>query len=408
MMPDATLDYSKLYRNSFNITMNAMYSDGTITDISSYLKKLRVETNVLTHVMPMIRLKFELPQETILKIQNDHERVVFSVKIDTLQDNMIGSGLYDTYLKTTILKPMIMDNVLLPHSESSNLSYSKPFECVCVPEYSLTTNKSVFSGVYRNVTITEVLMMLASKSTSKAYIESPDNTIKYDQITLLPGNLYANLSHLENSYGIYKDGLRVFTSFDKLMIMSNSNVESSNSGIVSVHVNFAGSSNSIPGSDIGSYVDNSIYGVNNRNVSIDSKYIAYQDRKVIMNELFGTNIMFEGRNMTGLEQRRSSFNRNDRNGKLDKFQLYENVLNNKLKENSLVNDMSQSTDITLSFADIRIDLDDVFKSFVLKFDNDQYSRYSGSYKAIATIHEFDIADNGSASLTGRVSLRDNV
>ena len=401
------INLDRLTQKVFNIQLKILYSDGSVYDASSDLKKLRIESNMKEYIMPMIQMKLSLPPEVTVMIQKDSSSVVFSLEVDKSEFDNESLSLGEKFIKPLLLKPLLMDKNLINYSaDDESYSIKIPFECVCVPDYSLNTNKVVASGVYKDATITEVILALTNKLRGKLFLSPPDNNKRYDQIVLYPGNIYSNLFHLDNTYGIYNDDLKIFTSYDRVIISPSSSKELLENGNVSVLVRFPNKSESNKIYSMGSYssIDNST-GKKVKNISIKNTNIGIVDNSELMSEVFGTNTYFNGRSLIGFSERNVKLSKFDRNGNIIKTNILDNKFDNEFSINSLVDKAVNTKLLNMAFSNIDVELLDGFRKFSFNFENENYGEYNGDYRVLSIVHEFTTSSTGASGLNGSIVLR---
>ena len=88
-------------------------------------------------------------------------------------------------------------------------------------EEHVKLNKLVVNRIYRDVTMEEVLGMLSGlhSGTMKPLISIPDNPTRYESV-FIPSMSYTQaLRHLQNYYGVYRNGLKCFCDFTHQFVM---------------------------------------------------------------------------------------------------------------------------------------------------------------------------------------------
>ena len=238
-----------LQKKRFKVKFTVMTTNGLVLPLDTAIRRIRITNDFTNNVMPEYRVIMNLPPEIILQIQEDYDKVVFEMEVQSrFHEEELNSEkakteaerkrerLFDPFMGKTLLKPLLSDKGLLyvppargldDDSESNGFKNIR-YEMILVPVNSLKSNKGVDSGVLRNATVTEALLVMASKAKTKLYLSPPDNNTRYDQIVLYPGNLYSNIYHINNNYGIYKDDIKIeerlifkLTSLETKEITSN-------------------------------------------------------------------------------------------------------------------------------------------------------------------------------------------
>lgn len=361
--------------------------------------------------MPLIRMVFNIPPEIIILIQKDSNKVVFSLESTYTDMNTTNTSLKEVFIKSMILKPLLMSKDLVPLSDKINTStggdnYNNQkaiFECLCVPESSLITNKSINSGVLRNVTVTEAILALMSKVDSKLFLSPPDNNERYRQIPLVPGNLYTNLYHIDRSLGIYNTNLEIFTSYDRIIISPSISEYILNDSTISVSVSFDVDN---PLVMQGSYTESDMStGMYTKNIQVSSKSVGSFNDTELFNELMGSKTYFSSSDIVGRKENINARNIEDRLGAINKTVLFEDIYNNPHNRSNFINKTSNRQMLSIRFEQIDIDLLDGFRKFAIKFENVNHSDKDGIYNPISVTHEFTTNDKQVSSLVTIINMQ---
>lgn len=418
-----TIDYSQLSEKAFKIKTNVLFSDGSGLDLSKYIRRTRITNDYINYVMPHVRMVFTLPLDVIMMIQRDRDMVVFALEIQQaavdFENETDGKGdtkVYESYMKKTILKPLKMDESLFNsdrlHKSSSDTEEDTTsarlikFELIAVPEDALKSNKYVTSGVFRSANVTEAILALTTKTDYKVYISEPDNLKKYDQMILYPGNIYTNLFHIHNNYGIYNDDLKVYSVNDKLIISPlNSDKILDNRAPISVTVKFNQKS---PEGFIrtGSYDELNPYTLKTiKHIITNHHNVSVQNNASLIAEVFGNNHIITSRSTYGVEEENYNSEFYGRNEEFVKTKTYEDVFNNEYTRHNFLNKIQNQNVITVNYRNIDLKIDDGLRKFIMNFDNVDYKKFSGEYKCLNTSHEFLTQTSGLTLITGSYTLR---
>jgi len=80
----------------------------------------------------------------------------------------------------------------------------------------LAINKKPITGIYNNVKLDNMLVHLLSKAKQKILIQKSNRKNEIMKQIVLPGkNLSQTIQYIQDTYGIYKSGLRLFFDFDR-------------------------------------------------------------------------------------------------------------------------------------------------------------------------------------------------
>lgn len=263
---------------------------------------------------------------------------------------------------------------------------------------------TVDSGVLRNATVTEALLVMASKAKTKLYLSPPDNNTRYDQIVLYPGNLYSNIYHINNNYGIYKDDIKIYSNEDMVIVGPMSKGTSMDRGVVNIQVNFPRNKG-----------DNIQYGAYDaldpegsgriKNMVVNSNNVAITDNSALASELSGSRQHVTNRTIYGLDENMYSQDHLDRDGVINKARVYENIYSNSYALESFIKNNTKPRLVTINYKDVDIKPMDAYKRFHVKFDDHNYSRYNAKYKCIGMTTEFEMTNRNHCTISGLIKLR---
>lgn len=418
-----TLNYDNLTEKIFKVNLRVLFSSGSGLDISPYVKRTRIDNDYINNVMPKFRIVLDLPIDVTMLIQKDRDQVVFALDIqytdvnpeeETVAD--LNTKIYDTYMERIILKPLMMDDTIYNSLRIDNpdntveqdmaTASRVKFEMIAVPEEALKSNKYITSGAYRNANITEAILALTTKTNYQIYLVEPDNQELFNQIILYPGNIYSNLYHLHNTYGIYNDDLKVYSINDKLIISPlNSDKVLDNRAPIDINVKFDTES-PVGFHRRGSYDELDPVSLKTiKHIVVNHHNISLQSNTGLIAEVFGTNSVITSRDTAGLYEEEFSQDYYDRNGELFKTKLYENIFNNEYNRRNFLNKIRNQNLLTVRYQNIDLHLDDGLRKFIMNFDNKDYKRFDGEYKCLSTVHEFSTQTSGLTTITGTINLR---
>lgn len=378
-----------------SLSLSVAFPNGSTTDVSSYIKRARIENTPVTATMTVFRFILNLPPSVVLQIQEYSSQVTFHLKATY---SSLGSGTTATnanLFDPIVLKPLLMNKDIIPTQDllgPSNASRHFRYEFAAVPDSALATNKIVVSGCYRDVTMAEVLASLLGKTGKALYIDQPDNKVKYDQVPLLPGNIVNNIYYLQNVYGIYNDTINVYNYYNRIIVSPSKFNSILGSGSVSVTVTFVDNTKSSPGLTKSTmYVTGSTTsGAYSKNIIVDSSQVGYTDRIELNQELFGNDLIYASDRIDGtridevklkrpLLSSRGFFDKN-----LTVIDRFGNQASRTIMEDVIVN----TPRITLSLDEIAIDQLDVFRLFKIKFDSETHKKAEGIYRVESLVQTY--------------------
>ncbi|QPI17161.1 hypothetical protein [Staphylococcus phage vB_StaM_SA1] len=404
---------SLITKKIFNIRLIALYSDGESEDLSQFIKRSRIEMNFQEFIMPYYRFILRLPKETIIKINKDRDKIVFSFNSNMITTDAESESLSVPFYEEIILKPLMdlsnpvnYDDRITRDDEDEKHLFDR-YELVAISEETLKTNKPIVSGIYNNCTVSEVVTDLLSNLNNRdIYLHEIDNDKIYEQIILLPANVYDNIKFIDDVYGIYNREIKVFNHESGLNILPMSGFDPNEIGKVKIDIRFPANQTAeeiIEGSyEQISEVDDR---VRNKNISTKINNVSLIDNTRLFNELIGSEINLFGMENTSDSPKLSTHKRyiEDRNGVVNKVKVYDDIYDNPY---SLEKEFNNSKDIIVKIQlnDIDITMDDTFKQFDLEFFNQYYKHYNGLYELLSINQEFKTA-NKALVLSNYVTLR---
>lgn len=414
-----------LQKKRFKVKFTVMTTNGLVLPLDTAIRRIRITNDFTNNVMPEYRVILNLPPEIILQIQEDYDKVVFEMEVQSkFHEEELNSEkakteaerkrerLFDPFMGKTLLKPLLSDKGLLyvpparglDDDSESNGFKSIRYEMILVPVNSLKSNKGVDSGVLRNATVTEALLVMASKAKTKLYLSPPDNNTRYEQIVLYPGNLYSNIYHINNNYGIYKDDIKIYSNEDMVIVGPMSKGTSMDRGVVNIQVNFPRNKG-----------DNIQYGAYDaldpegsgriKNMVVNSNNVAITDNSALASELSGSRQHVTNRTIYGLDENMYYQDHLDRDGVVNKARVYENIYSNSYALESFIKNNTKPRLVTINYKDVDIKPMDAYKRFHVKFDDHNYSRYNAKYKCIGMTTEFEMTNRNHCTISGLIKLR---
>ena len=239
---DTTLTYPirKLDTWHYDIDLFYIRPDNTKIDISKFVKDLTYSMDYDRYVAPIF---------TAIILGNDYFIEDLKYHLDNLKffitlkkfkrvsptTNNSTSTKDKPYIKSEIVfkdrellpvNPTVLDlTVQEGHKDYKNIPRRR-VKIDFIGKRENEMNHIVQSKIYKDVTVYDVISSLLSEAEKieiendkgssqekfRVVISPPDNTKKYEQIVLTPGSLSDTLTQLQQDYGIYKTGVRVYLS----------------------------------------------------------------------------------------------------------------------------------------------------------------------------------------------------
>ena len=151
-----------LQKKRFKVKFTVMTTNGLVLPLDTAIRRIRITNDFTNNVMPEYRVIMNLPPEIILQIQEDYDKVVFEMEVQSrFHEEELNSEkakteaerkrerLFDPFMGKTLLKPLLSDKGLLyvppargldDDSESNGFKNIR-YEMILVPVNSLQSNK---------------------------------------------------------------------------------------------------------------------------------------------------------------------------------------------------------------------------------------------------------------------------
>lgn len=362
--------------------LTLIFSNGEVFDLLSYTTVVQVEINLNDYVFPLISLRLDLPSKYIPRIQFDDD---LEIKFELLYNSITEidtAAMYETLWNINLKKikqessPIITDDLLY----EENIQYIRlyPLELKMIPKECLEVNKQIFSGVYGNCTISQLLTLITEKLNNKVYIHPPENLKLYDQVIFPPCNIFYAIEYLDQYYGIYDRGLKMFYGFNQSVILPiNYNLDT---GTNKVKIPF--STDRENGISFYNYIGGGITKIGSDNyISVTPDKVRILDKRHYIKETLGNVVSTYSRDDDAyFEQiREYDYNENSSIKYPDKIKSYINQYNNTNKEKEFLLQSAYTRQIELILNDAILEPESWFKSFSLDFESDNYKSLNGSY-----------------------------
>lgn len=362
--------------------LTLMLSNGVTYDLIQYTTIVQVEINLEDYVFPLISLRLDVPIEYIPKIQFDDD---LTINFELLNNDMISNGtagMYNTIWNIPLKKvkqesaPIMADRIF--YEENDQYIRTAPLELKMIPKECLEISKQLFSGVYSDCSISQLLALISEKFNKDVYIHTPDNNLIYDQIIFPPNNIFYAIEHLDKFYGIYNRGLKMFYGFDQCIIMPTHAYKET--GINKIKIDF--NNDMEDGINLTNYLGAGIAKLGNDNyISIPPSKVKIYDRRHFVKETRGNIInTFSRDEEQYFEQMRNyDINKNFSSDKPDKVKSYLNRYNNLAEENNFVLDTVYTRQLEINVDNVILNPDSWFKPFDLTFSSENYNSLNGYY-----------------------------
>lgn len=377
--------------------LTVTFSDGSVYDLLEFTTIVQVELNLDFYVFPLISVRLDPPVTLIPKIQFDDD---LEIKFELLYNaitNIESAPMYDTLWNITLRKikqessPIIINEIF--YQETNEGLRTEPIELKLIPTECLKANKNLFSGVYGDCTMMQLLTLITEKLNYKSYIVNPDNVRKYNQVIFPPCNTFYAIEYLDQYYGLYDRGLKMFYGFGQNIIMpKNHYIET---GQNKVKVSFSQQTN---GNDIFTFTQGGIERLGSDNyISITPNNVKILDRKHYIKETLGTKVTTYSRDDHAYFEQAREYDYTDGDEKLEKVKSYINQYNNTNKEKEFLLQSAYSRQLELLLNDAIIPPDSWFKAFNINFESENYNVLNGLYSMNGYYFRFSRISNGNGT-----------
>lgn len=363
--------------------LTAVFSDGEVFDLLNYTTIIQGEINLDDYVFPLFSVRLDLPVNYIPKFQMDDEMEFKFELLYNPTEAVDSASMYNTLWSIMLKKvkqessPVIADTLI--YEENQQYLRLNPLELKLVPTECLDANKNLFSGVYSNCSVSQMLCLITERLKGKTFIETPDNIRLYDQIIFPPSNIFYAIEYLDNYFGIYDRGLKMFYGFGLSMIMPMN--YTTDVGLNKVKVTFSSSTQS--GIDTYTYLGGGISKLGDDNyISITPDKVKILDKRHFVKENLGSIISTYSRDDdTYFEQIRNYdyTQTNSNTPSIEKVKSYVNQYNNTNKEKEYLLNTTYTKQIELLLDDAILDPESWFKPFRINFDSPNYSYLDNDY-----------------------------
>ena len=224
----------------YDFQMYYIRSDSVKVDVTNYLNRFTYTMDYDNFVTPIITSLFLVPELILKDIKNDLDNIKFYLTVLKYPRNSFKENTYikkDFVFKDRELQAIdpIFDINVEDIKEELKTTPRRAVKLDFLLKKDNVINHNVESKVFSNVTILDVLNYLTNKAKEidaqeaeikgtslKVILDPPDNNTKYEQIILDPGTIVDNIYQLQEKYGVYKTGIRVYLNTTNTDVQENS------------------------------------------------------------------------------------------------------------------------------------------------------------------------------------------
>lgn len=179
-------------------------------------------------MFPVVKIKLDLTKDLHNTITNNFKTIVFKLDVSIINVNLsdisdqdiLNNTVPDIWLENEILVPSDLDRTKFTDEEANEeTGFTENFGHELVLELfkkeHLEIVKNVLNGVYTDVRMKDLVAYLLKSTNMDMIIQLPDNEVLNDQVILPAKNIIKTLYYIQENYGIYYTGLRLFFDFDR-------------------------------------------------------------------------------------------------------------------------------------------------------------------------------------------------
>ncbi|ALN97953.1 hypothetical protein Bp8pS_274 [Bacillus phage vB_BpuM-BpSp] len=373
--------------------------------LDNMINKFEIINEYDNAVFPMIRLYTKLDFDSYYDIQSS-SNVKFSLTIKKYEQRLLANNsrtVYSYFIKNKIFTPIDRNKNLINKPESSNDNISNeelPIlsnSFILIGEDELKNNKKLINTVGSETDMYSMISYISKYFSDRdLIIEYPENNKIYDQIIIPPLNPILAIKYLNEVYGIYSSGIRVFFDINRYYITNKHLIkdkeilkEYSENVFINIFSDDNDSSELIE-------VERDQDGTFNVNSHISSlRVISYEDSR---KEFLGTENLI-------ISQSDNKLNKNFYGDDKYRTKVYYHKYQNELKEKELTNKLNEDFYIVLTVDGLDINSINPINNFLLKFYNDNYKEYDGNYSLMKAVSSLNFGSNGQGGVQMNLYLK---
>lgn len=212
---------NSLKKYIYEIKLDVVFSNNTVTNLNSFIKGIKMYYLYETTFFPILQVDLTLDYTTHTKICEDIDKCKFRLNQNLIdykdfdQDTKKSNGISESILKNLNLIPNDYDktNYRTDFSEMVDGEITMTLELFLKNHLQLTRRQ--MSNVYSSTQIKNILLDLLNYSNQNILFNKPDNKNKIKQLICPSKNLVKTIQYIQETYGIYKTGLRLFFDYTR-------------------------------------------------------------------------------------------------------------------------------------------------------------------------------------------------
>jgi hypothetical protein len=216
---------TKLKNYIYEITLDAMV-DNTIIHLNPYIKSMEFYYLYSTTYMPVLRVALSVTYDINKSICTDITKTKFRLNI-----NLIDRKDYDETKKKSngISQSVLKNEILVVYNPDKN-NYQTDFDEMVdsnirlvlelFSKKHLSITRPTISNIFTKSKIKDCLFSILSKTGMKCLITPPNHTEKVSEIVCPSKNIPKTIAYIQEVFGIYRTGLRLFFDYDRIFCLS--------------------------------------------------------------------------------------------------------------------------------------------------------------------------------------------
>lgn len=213
---------SKLEQLYQQVDLDAVLGDGTVYNLSQYITEFDIYYNYDESVFPVVKTTMYVDYATHKAISDGIDDCKFRLSIYMVKSTDVDSstgqqnGIADTFIANKILFANDYDkeNQRTTYDEDQVQDIELTLELFLKKHYKLT--RKPINSIFSKIKMKNALLKLFSNlKTGGMIITPPDNKDAIKQIVCPSSNIVKTIKYLQNHFGIYKTGYRLWFDFDR-------------------------------------------------------------------------------------------------------------------------------------------------------------------------------------------------
>lgn len=396
---------------AYLVNTDVITSNGELIDLSDNIVDFKIFYLYDKFIYPVVKVKFMINKYLALQLKESKKglKVRLNIKKFKISGEQISDfkipKLYEFLIKDMVFIPIDMN--ILPFEKIVNDEKMTagnndiPFELELFHKDHLENiNKRIVSGALNDTTVKNAIAYILKPyfTDKKIIFNEPNNDKVYEQIIFKNLSLANTIKYLQEVYGVYKSGIRVFFDFDRYYCIANDfmenkvnlseDIEDYENVIIQV-VDKTISSFDTTGSFVDS--ENLCYKILARNPN----YIEFNDtsnRELLGEEIFVVTSNQKERVIKDIVENKfgtSAENTEEIDSKEGRTKYYYNNFDNPYEIETMISKSAKNNlKVVLKLQSIDTSILTMNKKYYITYSNKEYSEFNGVYQLTGYISDF--------------------